>query len=200
MENNDNENKSVNVNNKGVTQIDINEEMRGAYLQYSMSVIVGRALPDVRDGLKPVHRRILYAMNDLSNTHDKPYKKSASARRGGRRHRRRGERRPGQLAARTATRTPRTLLRQDRSGGMSLVERIEAAAYRVMNPVITKVLRSPLHRMASGNVALLHFRGRKSGREFVTPLSYVQSRTAHLLLEKLAVLRILRQIILDTLA
>ncbi len=57
---------------------------------------------------------------------------------------------------------------------MSVVERIEAAAYRVMNPVITKVLRSPLHRMASGNVALLHFRGRKSGREFVTPLSYVQ--------------------------
>jgi DNA gyrase subunit A len=51
--------------------------MREAYLQYSMSVIVGRALPDVRDGLKPVHRRILYAMNDLGNMHDKPYKKSA---------------------------------------------------------------------------------------------------------------------------
>lgn len=62
---------------KGVTQIDINDEMREAYLQYSMSVIVGRALPDVRDGLKPVHRRILFAMNDLNNTHDKPYKKSA---------------------------------------------------------------------------------------------------------------------------
>ena len=62
---------------KGVTNVDINKEMREAYLQYSMSVIVGRALPDVRDGLKPVHRRILFAMNELSNTHDKPYKKSA---------------------------------------------------------------------------------------------------------------------------
>ncbi|MCB0357813.1 MAG: DNA gyrase subunit A, partial [Bdellovibrionales bacterium] len=51
--------------------------MREAYLQYSMSVIVGRALPDVRDGLKPVHRRILFAMNELNNVHNKPYKKSA---------------------------------------------------------------------------------------------------------------------------
>lgn len=64
-------------NQKGVTNIDINKEMREAYLQYSMSVIVGRALPDVRDGLKPVHRRILFAQHELSNTHDKPYKKSA---------------------------------------------------------------------------------------------------------------------------
>ena len=64
-------------NEKGVTKIDINKEMREAYLQYSMSVIVGRALPDVRDGFKPVHRRILFAMHELSNTHDKPYKKSA---------------------------------------------------------------------------------------------------------------------------
>ena len=62
---------------KGVTNIDINKEMKVAYLQYSMSVIVGRALPDVRDGLKPVHRRILFAMHHLNNTHDKPYKKSA---------------------------------------------------------------------------------------------------------------------------
>src|SRR5215213_500448 len=62
---------------KGITQVDINKEMRDAYLQYSMSVIVGRALPDVRDGLKPVHRRVLFAMHELSNTHDKPYKKSA---------------------------------------------------------------------------------------------------------------------------
>lgn len=62
---------------KGVTTVDINKEMRDAYLQYSMSVIVGRALPDVRDGLKPVHRRVLFAQNELSNTHDKPYKKSA---------------------------------------------------------------------------------------------------------------------------
>ena len=57
--------------------VDINKEMKDSYLQYSMSVIVGRALPDVRDGLKPVHRRILFAMKDLSNTPDKPYKKSA---------------------------------------------------------------------------------------------------------------------------
>jgi DNA gyrase subunit A len=63
--------------NQGVSDVDINQEMREAYLQYSMSVFVGRALPDVRDGLKPVHRRILYAMHDLNNTHDKPYKKSA---------------------------------------------------------------------------------------------------------------------------
>src|SRR6516225_10088732 len=62
---------------KGITNVDIDKEMREAYLQYSMSVIVGRALPDVRDGLKPVHRRVLYAMNDLGNTHSKPYKKSA---------------------------------------------------------------------------------------------------------------------------
>ncbi len=65
------------VQSDKVTKIDINKEMRDAYLQYSMSVIVGRALPDVRDGLKPVHRRILFAMHDLKNTHDKPYKKSA---------------------------------------------------------------------------------------------------------------------------
>ena len=63
--------------NKGVSVVDINKEMRESYLQYSMSVIVGRALPDVRDGLKPVHRRILFAMKDLNNTHDKPFKKSA---------------------------------------------------------------------------------------------------------------------------
>ncbi len=62
---------------KGITNVDINQEMKDAYLQYSMSVIVGRALPDVRDGLKPVHRRVLFAMHELSNTHDKPYKKSA---------------------------------------------------------------------------------------------------------------------------
>ncbi|MBD3868367.1 MAG: DNA gyrase subunit A [Acidobacteria bacterium] len=57
--------------------ISIEEEMKRSYLDYAMSVIVGRALPDVRDGLKPVHRRVLYAMYDTSNTHDKPYKKSA---------------------------------------------------------------------------------------------------------------------------
>lgn len=56
---------------------DINEEMKKSYIDYSMSVIVGRALPDVRDGLKPVHRRIMYGMGQLGNTPDKPYKKSA---------------------------------------------------------------------------------------------------------------------------
>jgi DNA gyrase subunit A len=68
--------ESVN-SNPNIINVDINKEMKEAYLQYSMSVIVGRALPDVRDGLKPVHKRILFAMNDLKNTHDKPYKKSA---------------------------------------------------------------------------------------------------------------------------
>jgi DNA gyrase subunit A len=62
---------------KGIAVVDINKEMRDAYLQYSMSVIVGRALPDVRDGLKPVHRRVLFAQNEMNNGHDKPYKKSA---------------------------------------------------------------------------------------------------------------------------
>src|ERR1700720_3566923 len=55
----------------------LEEEMRTAYLDYAMSVIVSRALPDVRDGLKPVHRRILYAMSELGMSPDKPYKKSA---------------------------------------------------------------------------------------------------------------------------
>jgi len=55
----------------------IEEEMRSSYLDYAMSVIIGRALPDARDGLKPVHRRILYAMQDLGSTFEKPYKKSA---------------------------------------------------------------------------------------------------------------------------
>lgn len=64
-------------NQKGISVVDINKEMRDAYLQYSMSVIVGRALPDVRDGLKPVHRRVLFAQYEMGNTHDKPYKKSA---------------------------------------------------------------------------------------------------------------------------
>ena len=57
--------------------VTIEEELRRSYLDYAMSVIIGRALPDVRDGLKPVHRRVLYAMHDTGNTADKPYKKSA---------------------------------------------------------------------------------------------------------------------------
>ena len=57
--------------------VNIEDEMRKSYLEYAMSVIVGRALPDVRDGLKPVHRRVLFAMHDLKNDYNKPYKKSA---------------------------------------------------------------------------------------------------------------------------
>src|SRR3990167_5183510 len=55
----------------------IEDEMRQSYMDYAMSVIIGRALPDVRDGLKPVHRRILYAMYDIGNVWNGPYKKSA---------------------------------------------------------------------------------------------------------------------------
>ena len=58
-------------------QINIEDEMRRSYLDYAMSVIIGRALPDVRDGLKPVHRRVMWAMSELGNTFNKPYKKSA---------------------------------------------------------------------------------------------------------------------------
>ncbi|MBR6287003.1 MAG: DNA gyrase subunit A, partial [Bacteroidaceae bacterium] len=60
-----------------IIKVNIEEEMKTSYIDYSMSVIVARALPDVRDGFKPVHRRILYGMKELGNTHDKPYKKSA---------------------------------------------------------------------------------------------------------------------------
>jgi DNA gyrase subunit A len=63
--------------NENIIPINIEDEMRGAYIDYSMSVIVSRALPDVRDGLKPVHRRILFGMQELGVTHNKPYKKSA---------------------------------------------------------------------------------------------------------------------------
>ncbi|MGR6839591.1 DNA topoisomerase (ATP-hydrolyzing) subunit A [Aliivibrio wodanis] len=62
---------------KGITPVNIEDELRGSYLDYAMSVIVGRALPDVRDGLKPVHRRVLFAMDVLGNDWNKPYKKSA---------------------------------------------------------------------------------------------------------------------------
>ncbi|MEN1728172.1 MAG: DNA gyrase subunit A [Pseudomonadota bacterium] len=60
-----------------VLQVNLEDEMRQSYLDYAMSVIVGRALPDVRDGLKPVHRRVLFAMHELGNDYNKPYKKSA---------------------------------------------------------------------------------------------------------------------------
>ena len=62
---------------KEIIPINIEDELRNSYLDYAMSVIVGRALPDVRDGLKPVHRRVLFAMHELSNDWNKPYKKSA---------------------------------------------------------------------------------------------------------------------------
>lgn len=60
-----------------IMKINIEEEMKSSYIDYSMSVIVARALPDVRDGFKPVHRRILYGMLGIGNTSDKPYKKCA---------------------------------------------------------------------------------------------------------------------------
>ena len=60
-----------------IIKVNIESEMRKSYIDYSMSVIVSRALPDVRDGFKPVHRRILYGMKELGNTHDKPHKKCA---------------------------------------------------------------------------------------------------------------------------
>lgn len=75
-ENNDMQPELTNDNDR-VVQVNIEEQMKTAYIDYSMSVIVGRALPDVRDGFKPVHRRVLYAMNELSNNSNKPYKKSA---------------------------------------------------------------------------------------------------------------------------
>lgn len=62
---------------KEILPVSLEDEMKQSYLSYAMSVIVGRALPDVRDGLKPVHRRVLYAMNELSNGWNRPYKKSA---------------------------------------------------------------------------------------------------------------------------
>ena len=62
---------------KEILPVNLEDEMRQSYLDYAMSVIVGRALPDARDGLKPVHRRVLYAMRELGNDYNRPYKKSA---------------------------------------------------------------------------------------------------------------------------
>ena len=64
-------------NARKIVRVDIEKEMKKSYIDYAMSVIVSRALPDVRDGLKPVHRRILYSMNELNLTPDKPFRKSA---------------------------------------------------------------------------------------------------------------------------
>ncbi|MDE6928658.1 MAG: DNA gyrase subunit A, partial [Muribaculaceae bacterium] len=61
-----------------IFKINIENEMKSAYIDYSMSVIVSRALPDVRDGMKPVHRRVLFGMNEMGNRSDKPHKKSAN--------------------------------------------------------------------------------------------------------------------------
>lgn len=66
-----------NINHGNISPVGIQDEMKSCYLDYAMSVIVGRALPDVRDGMKPVHRRVLYAMDGLSNYHNKPFLKSA---------------------------------------------------------------------------------------------------------------------------
>ena len=65
-------------NNKNIKPVDITDIMKKSYIDYSMSVIVSRAIPDVRDGLKPVQRRILYAMNELGLVHNKPHRKSAT--------------------------------------------------------------------------------------------------------------------------
>ena len=79
----DNENKNIEKEyehhyNQRILDVDIKGEVKTAYIDYAMSVIVGRALPDVRDGLKPVHRRILYAMNEDKLTYDHDYRKCAT--------------------------------------------------------------------------------------------------------------------------
>ena len=70
-------NNMMNDEQSGITTITVENELKQSYISYAMSVIVGRALPDVRDGLKPVHRRVLFAMYELHNDFNKPYKKSA---------------------------------------------------------------------------------------------------------------------------
>ena len=77
METIDNQPPTDGIPRGRIIPVNIEEQMKTAYIDYSMSVIIGRALPDVRDGLKPVHRRVLYAMNELGNNSNKPYKKSA---------------------------------------------------------------------------------------------------------------------------
>ncbi len=69
--------EEINLTGKNIVPVMIQKEMRDCYLDYAMSVIIGRALPDVRDGLKPVHRRVLYAMSTMGNYHNKPFLKSA---------------------------------------------------------------------------------------------------------------------------
>ena len=76
--NNDYQTKDITFPNQKIVEINLEHEMQDAYIEYAMSVIVGRALPDVRDGLKPVHRRILYSMYESGLSSDKPFKKSAT--------------------------------------------------------------------------------------------------------------------------
>jgi DNA gyrase subunit A len=71
------EDNNTPINHGNITPVVIQDEMKSCYLDYAMSVIVGRALPDVRDGMKPVHRRVLFAMDSLNNYHNKPFLKSA---------------------------------------------------------------------------------------------------------------------------
>ena len=73
----DNNISSDNESPSNISNISLVEEMKKSYLDYAMSVIVSRALPDCRDGLKPVHRRILYSMNESGYNYNKPYRKSA---------------------------------------------------------------------------------------------------------------------------
>jgi len=75
------EGKNIYALNEKVVDKPIEDEMKGSYIDYAMSVIVGRALPDARDGLKPVHRRILHAMNEIGFYHNKPFKKISTYRR-----------------------------------------------------------------------------------------------------------------------
>jgi DNA gyrase subunit A len=77
MDNLDNQQEMPDNNRGKIIPVNIEEQMKTAYIDYSMSVIVGRALPDVRDGLKPVHRRVIFGMNEMGNNSNKPYKKSA---------------------------------------------------------------------------------------------------------------------------
>ncbi len=70
--------KEFDLSSEKVIKTEYSEEMKQSFIDYSMSVLVARAVPDIRDGLKPVHRRILYAMKELGLSSDKPYKKSAN--------------------------------------------------------------------------------------------------------------------------
>ena len=78
MSTNDFMSKDISFPDQKIVDIKLENEMQTAYIEYAMSVIVGRALPDVRDGLKPVHRRILYSMYENGLSSDKPFKKSAT--------------------------------------------------------------------------------------------------------------------------